>query len=171
MANILSSLGSAVATKLGEKLSLEGGTMTGALVVQTPSDATHAATSGQVTSLEQKIGSYGNYVATFADVTVTTTDTQVEILARTGDALGAIGVASDTSNIYIWNGGAWQTSSIDTVNQDFQTITATINLSGDTESNVVATDSPSAGTIMYGTDTDDLYVYSGSDWHIYNNDS
>lgn len=145
--------------------------MTGALVVQTPSEATHAASLGQVTSLEDKIGSYGSYVATFADVTVTTTETQANILARTGDPLGAVGVASDTSNIYIWNGGSWQASSIDTVSQDFQTITATLNLSGDTESNVTATENPSAGEIMYGTDTDDLYVYSGSDWHIYNNDS
>lgn len=171
MANILSSLGSAVATKLGEKLSLEGGTMTGALVVQTPSDATHAASLGQVTSLEDKIGSYASYVATFADVTVNLDDTQANILANTSSALGAVGVASDTSNIYVWNGSSWAASSIDAVRDDFITITATINLSGDTESNVVATDSPSAGTIMYGTDTDDLYVYSGSDWHIYNNDS
>lgn len=171
MANILSSLGSAVATKLGEKLSLEGGTMTGALVVQTPAASNHAANLGQVESLESKIGSYASYVATFADVTVTLDDTQANILANSSSARGAIGVASDTSNIYIWNGSAWAATTIDTVNADFITITATINLSGDTESNIVALESPSAGDIMYGTDTDDLYIYSGSAWHIYNNDS
>ena len=171
MANILSSLGSAVATKLGEKLSLEGGTMTGALIVQDPAADNHAATSGQVSTLESKIGSYGSYVATFADVTVSVEDTQANILARTGDPKGAVAVASDTSNIYIWNGSSWVASDIDSVRDDFLTLTVTLNISGDTESNVVATESPSAGDIMYGTDTDDLYIYSGSDWHIYNNDA
>ena len=171
MANILSSLGSAVATKLGEKLSLEGGTMTGALVVQDPVASNQAATSGQVETLETKIGNYGNYVAGFADVTVSIDDTQANILARTGDPKGSIAVANDTSNIYIWSGAAWIASDINNVHADFITISATINISGDTESNVVATESPSAGDIMYGTDTDDLYVYSGSAWHIYNNDA
>tara|TARA_Y100000287_G_C14173388_1_gene331030 strand:- start:375 stop:890 length:516 start_codon:yes stop_codon:yes gene_type:complete len=171
MANILSSLGSAVATKLGEKLSLEGGTMTGALVIQDPAASNHAATSGQVENLESKIGSYASYVATFADVTVTVDDTQANILARTGDPKGAVAVASDTSNIYVWNGSSWVASDIDSVRDDFLTISATLNISGDTESNVVATDSPSTGEIMYGTDTDDLYVYSGSEWHFYNNDA
>ena len=145
--------------------------MTGALVVQTPAASNHAANLGQVESLESKIGSYASYVSTFADVTVTLDDTQANILANTSSARGAIGVANDTSNIYIWNGSAWAATTIDTVNADFITITATINLSGDTESNIVATESPSAGDIMYGTDTDDLYIYSGSAWHIYNNDS
>lgn len=171
MANILSSLGSAVATKLGEKLSLEGGTMTGALIVQEPSASNHAANLGQVETLEAKIGSYASYVATFADVTVTLDDTQANILANTSSALGAVAVASDTSNIYVWNGSSWAASDIDNVRDDFLTVIATINLSGDTESNITALESPSAGDIMYGTDTDDLYVYSGSDWHIYNNDS
>ena len=62
-------------------------------------------------------------------------------------------------------------SDIDSVRDDFLTLTATLNISGDTESVIVATESPSAGDIMYGTDTDDLYVYSGSEWHIYNNDA
>lgn len=171
MANILSSLGSAVATKLGEKLSLEGGTMTGALIVQDPSESNHAASLGQVETLESKIGSYASYVATFADVTVTVDDTQANILSRTSDPKGAVAVASDTSNIYVWNGSSWVASDIDSVRDDFLTLTATLNISGDTESNVVATESPSAGDIMYGTDTDDLYIYSGSEWHIYNNDA
>ena len=145
--------------------------MTGALVIQDPAASNHAATSGQVENLESKIGSYASYVATFADVTVTVDDTQANILARTGDPKGAVAVASDTSNIYVWNGSSWVASDIDSVRDDFLTISATLNISGDTESNVVATESPSAGDIMYGTDTDDLYVYSGSEWHFYNNDA
>lgn len=171
MANILSSLGSAVATKLGEKLSLEGGTMTGALIVQDPSASNHAANLGQVETLESKIGSYASYVATFADVTVTVDDTQANILSRTGDTKGAVAVASDTSNIYVWNGSSWVASDIDSVRDDFLSITATLNISGDTESNIVALESPSAGELMYATDNDDLYVYSGSEWHFYNNDA
>jgi len=171
MANILSSLGSAVATKLGEKLSLEGGTMTGALIVQDPAADNHAATSGQVSTLEAKIGSYGSYVATFADVTVSVEDTQANILARTGDPKGAVAVASDTSNIYIWSGASWVASDIDSVREDFIIISATLNVSGDIEANITTSATPSAGDIMYGTDTDDLYIYSGSQWHIYNNDA
>ena len=145
--------------------------MTGALIVQDPSESNHAATSGQVESLESRIGSYASYVATFADVTVTVDDTQANILARTGDTKGAVGVASDTSNIYVWNGSSWVASDIDNVRDDFLSITATLNISGDTESNIVALESPSAGEIMYATDNDDLYVYSGSEWHFYNNDA
>ena len=145
--------------------------MTGALVVQTPSASNHAANLGQVEDLESRIGSYANYVATFADVTVSVEDTQANILARTGDPKGAVAVASDTNNIYVWNGDSWAASDVDNVRTDFLTISATMNLSGGTESTIVALESPSAGDIMYGTDTDDLYVYSGSAWHIYNNDS
>lgn len=169
--SILSELGTALGGKLGEKLNLAGGTMTGALVVQAPTAANHVATSNQVTTLESSIGNYGDFVATTADVTVTVYDTQANILARSSDAKGTIAVTSDTSNIYIFNGSSWAQSTIDTVKAEYLAVIATLNAYGDTEANIRSRSGDAAGTIMYGTDTDDLYIFDGSAWQTYNNDA
>lgn len=47
----------------------------------------------------------------------------------------------------------------------------TLNVIGDTEANIRSRSSDTAGTIMYGTDTDDLYIFDGSEWQTYNNDA
>ena len=39
----------------------------------------------------------------------------------------------------------------------------------DTASNITARTSDDTGTIMYGSDTYDLYVFDGSNWQVYNN--
>ena len=168
--SILSELGTALGGKLGEKLNLTGGTMTGALIVQAPTAANHVATSNQVTTLESSIGNYGDFVATTADVTVTVYDTQANVLARTSDANGTIAVTSDTSSIYIFN-GSWAQSTIDTIKADYLAVIATINISGDTEANIRSRSGDAAGTIMYGTDTDNLYIFDGTLWQTYNNDA
>lgn len=169
--SILSELGTALGGKLGEKLNLAGGTMTGPLIVPEPTASNHVATSNQVTTLESTIGNYGDFVATTADVTVSVYDTQANILARTEDSKGAVAVASDSSNIYIWTGGYWSSSSIESVQSDQVSILATLNISGDTEANIRDRSDDSAGTMMYGTDTDDLYIFDGSAWQTYNNDA
>ena len=40
----------------------------------------------------------------------------------------------------------------------------------DTQSNIIARSGDATGTIAFGTDTDDLYIYDGSHWQIYFND-
>mgnify|MGYP003670329339 FL=1 len=39
----------------------------------------------------------------------------------------------------------------------------------DTEANIVVRTSDATGFIAYGTDTNDLYVFNGFNWQIYNN--
>ena len=39
----------------------------------------------------------------------------------------------------------------------------------DTEANIVVRTSDATGVIAYGTDTNDLYVFNGFNWQIYNN--
>jgi hypothetical protein len=55
------------------------------------------------------------------------------------------------------------------------TITESVfNVDTDTESNIL-TSSPTNATgevtVKFGTDTYDLYIWDGSAWYIYNNDS
>ena len=48
------------------------------------------------------------------------------------------------------------------------------NVDTDTESNILSstpTNPTGEVTIKFGTDTYDLYIYDGSDWYIFNNDS
>jgi hypothetical protein len=45
----------------------------------------------------------------------------------------------------------------------------TVSPDVDTAANITARSSDDAGTIMYGSDTYDLYVFDGSNWQIYNN--
>ena len=54
------------------------------------------------------------------------------------------------------------------------TITEPFNVDTDTESNILAsspTNPTGEVTVKFGTDTYDLYIWDGSVWYIYNNDS
>lgn len=171
MASILQQIGSSVGEKLNEKLNLSGGTITGSLVIPAPSSESEAAQKAQVSALELSIGSYATFVATIADVTVTYSDTAANIALITDAPNGAIAVANDTNAVYYSNNGVWVLSSIDTIQNDSLEAGKTLNISGDTESNIIARSGDPTGTIMYGTDTDDLYVFDGTDWQTYNNDA
>jgi len=171
MANILSQIGGAVNVKLAEKLNLAGGTITGELVVPAPTAETQVAQKAQISALEAAIGSYGNFVATIADVTVSVSDTAANILATASPANGTVAVATDTNAIYVADGGVFSLSTIDTVNAAVITALAEYNASGDTEANIRLRTSDATGTIMFGTDTYDLYIFDGTDWQTYNNDA
>ena len=45
----------------------------------------------------------------------------------------------------------------------------TVAPSVDTSSNIAARTSDDTGTIMYASDTYDLYVFDGTNWQIFNN--
>ena len=45
----------------------------------------------------------------------------------------------------------------------------TVSPDVDTAANITARSSDDASTIMYGSDTYDLYVFDGSNWQIYHN--
>ena len=171
MANILSQIGGAVNVKLAEKLNLAGGTITGELVVPAPTAETQVAQKAQISALEAQIGSYGNFVATIADVTVSVTDTAVNILSDSSQADGTVAVATDTNAVYVSNNRVFSVSSIDNVNSDVTTAIAEYNTSGDTEANIRLRTGDATGTIMFGTDTYDLYIFDGTDWQTYNNDA
>ena len=167
MPSILEALGSSLSGKLGEKLNLAGGTLTGPLIVPEPTAANHVATSSQVTTLESAIGNYGDFVASTADVTVSIYDTAANIVARTGDPKGTVAVASDTSVIYYWAGSVWTASNIASIQADSLAAALTLNISGDTEASIRLREGDATGTLMYGTDTDKLYIFDGSAWHEY----
>ena len=171
MPSILESLGTALSGKLGEKLNLSGGTLTGPLIVPEPTGANQVATSGQVTTLESTIGSYADFVSSSADVTVAVQDTAANILARTGDDWGTVALATDTNALYVWDGALWSLSSEATVQADSLAAGLTYQVSGDTEANIRLRESDPAGTIMYGTDTSYFYIFDGTDWQQYNFDS
>ena len=118
MATIFKVLGEALKDKLGEKLDLTGGTMTGHLSVSTPTASNQVATSGQVTDLESAFGNYGDFVESNADVTVSIFDTFSNIQGITNQANGAIAVSSDGGNIYYWDGASWVQSSISSIKAD-----------------------------------------------------
>ena len=167
MPSILEALGTSLNGKLSEKLSLSGGTLTGPLIVPEPTAANHVATSSQVSALESTIGNYGDFVASSADVTVSIYDTAANILARASDPKGTVAVASDTSAIYYWNGAVWTASDIDNIQADSLAAARTLNISGDTESSIRSRTGDAVGTVMYGTNTDKLYIFDGSAWHEY----
>ena len=171
MANILSQIGSAVNTKLSEKLNLSGGTITGELVVPAPTAEAQVAQKAQVSALEAAIGNYGSFVSTIADVTVSVSDTAANILATTNPADGTVAVATDTNAIYVADAGVFSESDIDNVNAAVIAALADFNTSGDTEANIRLRSGDATGTIMFGTDTYDLYIFDGSDWQTYNNDA
>ena len=171
MANILSQIGGAVNVKLAEKLNLAGGTITGELVVPAPTAETQVAQKAQISALEAQIGSYGNFVATIADVTVSVCDTAANIFAIADPANGTVAVATDTNAIYVADGGTFSISDIDNVNAAVITALAEYNASGDTEANIRLRTGDATGTIMFGTDTYDLYIFDGSAWQTYNNDA
>lgn len=170
MPSILESLGSALSGKLGEKLNLSGGTLTGPLVVPEPTASNHVATSNQVTTLESSIGNYGDFVSSSSDVTVAVYDTAANILARTGDDWGTVAVASDTNVIYYWDGAIWSQSTEATIQADSLAAGLTYKATGDTEENIRLREGDATGTLMFGTDTGAFYIFDGTSWHQYNPD-
>jgi len=170
MPSILESLGTALSGKLGEKLNLAGGTMTGPLVVPEPTEANHVATSNQVTTLEATVGSYGDFISSSADVTIAVQDTAANIQARTDDDWGTIGLATDTNVLYVWDGAVWSQSTEATVQADSLAAGLTIQAAGDTEANIRLREGDATGTIMFGTDTGRFYIFDGTRWQQYNPD-
>ncbi|MGB2264641.1 MAG: hypothetical protein ACPH3C_05595, partial [Glaciecola sp.] len=77
-----------------------------------------------------------------------------------------VAVASDTSAIYYYK-GVWILSDIASIQADSIAAALTLNISGDTESTIRSRSGDATGTVMYGTDTDKLYIFDGSDWHEY----
>lgn len=170
MPSILESLGTALSGKLGEKLNLSGGTLTGPLIVPEPTGANQVATSGQVTTLESTIGSYADFVSSSADITINVQDTAANILARTEDSWGTVALATDTNALYVWDGALWSLSSEATVQADSLAAGSTYQVSGDTEANIRLREGDATGTIMFGTDTGRFYIFDGTDWQQYNPD-
>ena len=121
--------------------------------------------------MEAAIGNYGSFVSTIADVTVSVSDTAANILATTNPADGTVAVATDTNAIYVADAGVFSESDIDNVNAAVIAALADFNTSGDTEANIRLRSGDATGTIMFGTDTYDLYIFDGSDWQTYNNDA
>jgi hypothetical protein len=170
MPSILESLGTALSGKLGEKLNLSGGTLTGPLVVPEPTASNHVATSNQVVTLEAAIGSYADFVSSSADITIGVQDTAANILARTEDDWGTIALATDTNALYVWDGALWSLSSEATVQADSLAAGLTYQVSGDTEANIRLREGDATGTIMFGTDTGAFYIFDGTSWQQYNPD-
>lgn len=168
--SILSELGTALGGKLGEKLNLTGGTLTGPLVVPEPTASNHVATSNQVTTLEAAVGNYADFVSASADVTIAVQDTTANVLARTEDSWGTIALATDTNTLYVWDGAVWSQSTEATVQADSLAAGLTYQVSGDTEANIRSRSGDAAGTIMFGTDTGAFYIFDGTDWQQYNPD-
>lgn len=170
MPSILESLGTALSGKLGEKLNLSGGTLTGPLVVPEPTASNHVATSNQVITLEASIGSFADFVSSSADVTIAVQDTAANILARTEDSWGTVALATDTNALYVWDGALWSQSSEATVQADSLAAGLTYQVSGDTEANIRLREGDATGTIMFGTDTGAFYIFDGTSWQQYNPD-
>jgi hypothetical protein len=109
-------------------------------------------------------GTFLNAVALF---NVTTRDTEANILASTPtNPSGEVNIAfgEDTGYFYIYTPvGSWLIYNNDVT--DPVIITAT-----NTEATILAS-TPTVYTIEQATDTDDLYLYDGTVWYIYNNDS
>lgn len=73
---------------------------------------------------------------------------------------------ADTNSFYVNHDGAWYSFNNDTSEPfaDLQSITTT-----NTESQILSS-SPAAYTLEFASDTNNLYLYDGAIWHVYNND-
>lgn len=90
-------------------------------------------------------------------------DTQANILARSGDATGVIAYGTDTEDLYVYDGTNWQIYNNDGYfNIDVR----------DTKANILSRTGDAVGVIAFvttGANQDDLLVYDGTNWQIYNN--
>ena len=67
-----------------------------------------------LSNLASSIGSAVKNITEHNKGLVRAVDTEANILARTGDPIGSVALASDTNKLYIYLGSAW--GSIDIVN-------------------------------------------------------
>ena len=111
----------------------------------------------------------GTFLNAVGNYNVTTRDTEANILASTpsnpsGEVTNAYG--TDTYDLYVYDGSAWYIYNNDfsQIGQFIQFITVT-----NSEATILAS-TPEAYTIEQASDTDNLYVYDGSAWYIYNDD-
>ena len=103
---------------------------------------------------------------------VTTRDTEANILASTptlsaGEA--GIAFAIHTHDFYIYDGSAWYIYKNDT-NFNDSLVFPTIEVF-DNESDFITDTGADDYTIVHAKDTDKLYVWTGSAWLVYDNDS
>ena len=103
---------------------------------------------------------------------VTTRDTEANILASTPtNPSGEVNIAfgTDTYDFYIYSGGAWYIYNNDT-NFNDSLVFPTIEVF-DNESDFISDTGADDYTIVHAKDTDRLYVWEGSAWYLYNNNS
>ena len=85
-----------------------------------------------------------------------TYDTQANIEARSGDAVGTIYFSSDSDRIYVYDGTNWQYYNH-----------ATFQSYYDTQANIEARSGDPVGTTYMASDVVRLYVYDGTNWQYY----
>ena len=112
---------------------------------------------------------YGMYSATVSHLypasgfNIDVRDTEANILTRTGDATGVIAYGTDTEDLYVYDGTNWQIYNNDGYfNIDVR----------DTKANILSRTGDAVGVIAFvttGANQDDLLVYDGTNWQIYNN--
>jgi len=92
-----------------------------------------------------------------SDLNVYTTSQINALTPITGDMV----VDSDLNAVKLYDGSAWRKFAHDA--QSFVVILR------DTHANIIARTGDTVGTIAFGTDTQDLYVYDGTNWYFYQN--
>ena len=114
----------------------------------------------------------GTFLSAVDLFNVTTRDTEANILASTptlsaGEA--GIAFAIHTHDFYIYDGSAWYIYKNDT-NFNDSLVFPTIEVF-DNESDFITDTGADDYTIVHAKDTDKLYVWTGSAWLVYDNDS
>jgi len=111
----------------------------------------------------------GTFLSAVDLFNVTTRDTEANILASTPTlSAGEAGIAfgTDTNDYYIYDGSAWYIFKNDT-NFNDSLVFPTIEVF-DNESDFITDTGADDYTIVHAKDTDNLYVWNGSAWVIFN---
>jgi hypothetical protein len=114
----------------------------------------------------------GTFLSAVDIFNVTTRDTEANILASTPtNPSGEVNIAfaTGTHDLYIYDGSAWYIYKNDT-NFNDSLVFPTIEVF-DNESDFITDTGADDYTIVHAKDTDKLYVWNGSAWYKYNNDS
>jgi hypothetical protein len=114
----------------------------------------------------------GTFLSAVDIFNVTTRDTEANILASTPtNPSGEVNIAfaTGTHDFYIYDGSAWYIYKNDT-NFNDSLVFPTIEVF-DNESDFITDTGADDYTIVHAKDTDKLYVWNGSAWYKYNNDS
>lgn len=86
-------------------------------------------------------------------------------LAKNGELYLKAAGSTNAGSVVVYDSGAWKTFANEvpvSFNISTRELEATIEASSPSN--------PSGEvTIAYGTDTEDLYIWDGSSWHVYNN--